>query len=86
MKTNILADFQNCINVPLRTSPVAASGKIRTNSPKLAKFQFHFQFLLFLISWAPSRLRHNSCRTRYPQKILVVVSIPIAIQTSKNLN
>ena len=25
-------------------------------------------FLLHLISWAPSTLRHNSCKTRYPQK------------------
>ena len=38
-----------------RTSPVAASRKIRANSLKLEKFQFQL-FLATLDSWAPSKL------------------------------
>ena len=42
-------------------------------------------FWLHLVSLAPSIFRYNSCKTRYPQKVFVVLSFHIAIQTSKYL-
>ena len=67
-----------------RTSPVAASSKIRTKSLKLAKFQF--QLLLTTLDIMGSLyIVTYSCKTRYPQKIFVILSIHIAIQTSNHL-
>ena len=40
-------------------------------------------FWLNMISWAPSTLRQNSCKTRYLEKIFVLVPIHTVIETLK---
>ena len=60
-----------------RTTPVAASGKIRTKSLESAEFQFQLDLTTVdktVVKWDIHR------------KIIVVVSIHIAIQISKHLN
>ena len=44
--------------------PVAASGKTRTKSLKLAKFQFHLFLTALDIMGSLYIVTHNSCKTR----------------------
>ena len=75
--------MRNFLRTPLffRTSPVAASVKIRTKSVKLAKFQFQ----PFLYTWYYGFPLHCDITVVkgdiHRKKIFVVVTIHIAIQT-----